>query len=94
MKPTSSARPNHFGLWPLSRQIPGFLGALMKKLLAPFSAAFLLFTITAGKAYAALDATVTDKIDEVTTDLGTLGGLFLIACIVIAGFAYMKRGAR
>ena len=66
----------------------------MKSLVAPVYAAFFSLAIFAGNSYAALDAAVTDKIAEVTTDLGILGGLFLIAYVVIAGYGLMTRGAR
>ena len=66
----------------------------MKSLVAPVYAAFFSLAIFAGNSYAALDAAVTEKIAEVTTDLGILGGLFLIAYVVIAGYGLMTRGAR
>lgn len=50
--------------------------------------------LVAGSAVAALPTDVTTQIDETKADITTMGGLILVLAIVLAGFAWLRRGTK
>ena len=57
-------------------------------------ALFITLAFASAMVSAAVPTEVTTQIATTTADVTTIGGAFLILAIVVAGFVWMRRGAR